>query len=270
VIMKVRIIRLITAMMLVTVTIQGVQTARADSTLWYNGDSDGRDGLVNQTGGPQNPPDGYVYDNFIVPAGQTWSLTSVFSNDLLSVTPNTAYWEIRSGVSAGNGGTLLYSGDGTDSQIATTKSYNFSGNPLLPPIAEYTNTVSVSGVTLGPGTYWLAVVPDVGGLNQLYGAAATVIDTTSGVNAIGIPPGNDGNSFLTSTFFGDNFVPLSTIEGDTTQNWDVSMGVRGTVTFSTIPEPSSIVCGLTGLVLAAGYVRHRHRKGAGPVRPMEG
>ena len=155
-IMKVRISRIILAAMLVTATIQGGQAARAGSTIWYNGDSDGRDGIVNQTG----TPDGLVYDNFIVPTGQTWTINSVFSNDLLAFAPTTASWEIRSGVSAGDGGTLVASGDGADTFTATGKSYNFNG---VVAVNEYTNTVAVSGVTLGPGTYWLAVAPDISG-----------------------------------------------------------------------------------------------------------
>ncbi len=152
----------------------GGQAARASGPLWYNGNSDGRDGYTNQTG----TPDGLVYDNFIVPAGSTWTVTSVFSNDAMSVAATTAYWEIRSGVSSGNGGTLLYSGDGADTQTATGNSYNYNG---VASMDEYTNSVNVSGVTLGPGTYWLAVVPDNSGF--YFGGPATYIDTTSGAGA---------------------------------------------------------------------------------------
>lgn len=252
---KLRLPRLAIATALMVAILQGGQAARADGALWYNGNSDGRDGYNNQTG----TPDGYVYDNFVVPAGYTWTLSSVYSNDLLSVTPSTAHWEIRSGVSAGNGGTLLYSGDGADTITATGNSYNFNG---VVPMYEYTNSVAVSGVTLGPGTYWLAVVPDVSGF--YYGGAATYIDTTSGAGAIGNPPGNDGNSYMTSSFLGLNFVPLSTIEGTTGVNWDVSMGVNGIATSTVVPEPTSMVMGLAGLVLAGGFIRGRLRKTSRP------
>ena len=162
-----------------------------------------------------------VYDDFIVPKGYTYNLTGVFSNDLMydPGAATTAYWEIRSGViSAGNGGTLLYSGDGADT-LTPTGRYE----PVIPGVFnvyEYTNLVSVS-VSLGAGTYWLAVAPDVSNQNSY-------ITTTSGTNAVGSPPGNDGNSFASSTFFGLNFVPTSdpSIEGPGT--WDYSMGVIGT------------------------------------------
>ena len=49
--------------------------ARADVTLWYNGNLDQRDAIANQTGAP----DGLVYDNFIVPSGQRFSRSLAFS-----------------------------------------------------------------------------------------------------------------------------------------------------------------------------------------------
>ena len=225
--------------LLVAAFIVNCQTVRAGGILWYNGDYDGRDALVNQTGAA----DGLVYDDFIVPTGYTFTITGVFSNNLMydPSAASTAYWEIRSGVSAGNGGTLLASGDGADSLTATGRF-----EPVIPGIFnvyEYTNQVSVS-VTLGAGTYWLAVAPDVSNQNSY-------ITTTSGANAVGSPPGNDGNSFVSSTFFGENFVPTSdpSVEGQGT--WDYSMGVIGT---AAVPEPSSFILGLVGLVTSAGCV----------------
>ena len=99
-------------------------------------------------------------------------------------------------------------------------------------------------VTLASGTYWLAVAPDVSNQNSY-------ITTTSGANAVGSPPGNDGHSFVSSTFFGENFVPTSdpSVEGQGT--WDYSMGVIGT---AAVPEPSSFILGLVGLVTSAGCV----------------
>jgi len=241
--------RVIAGLLVVAAILHG-QTAQAGGTLWYNGDYDGRDALVNQTGAP----DGLVYDNFIVPTGYTFNLTGVFSNDLM-YTPSaatTAYWEIHSGVSAGNGGTLLYSGDGADTLTATGRF-----EPVIPGVFnvyEYTNQVSVSGVTLGAGTYWLAVAPDVSGQNSF-------ITTTSGTNAVGSPPGNDGNSFTSSVFFGLNFVPTSdpSIEGPGT--WDYSMGVIGTAVaiVPVVPEPSSLMLGLVGFMASAACVWTRRR-----------
>jgi hypothetical protein len=218
--------------------------AKAGSILWYNGDVDQRDAITNQTGAP----DGLVYDNFIVPTGMTYTITGVFSNDaVLDSLGTTAYYEIRSGVSAGNGGTLLTSGDSTDNTTNTGLTFNFGG--LSYPI--YTNEVNLpSSITLGAGTYWLAVAADVG--NQ-----SNFIVTTSGANAIGTPPGNDGNSYFSSTFYGASFLPTTdpSIEGPGT--WDYSMGIIGTA--AVVPEPSSLILGLIGTITAAASVWARRR-----------
>jgi hypothetical protein len=151
----------------------------------------------------------------------------------------TAYWEIRSGVGAGDGGTLVASGDGVDNLTPTGRFEAII--PGVFNVYEYTNQVSVN-VTLTAGTYWLAVAPDVSDQNSY-------ISTTSGGNAVGLPPGNDGNSFASSSFFGWSFLPTSddSLEGPGT--WDYSMGVIGTA----VPEPSSLLLGLVGLLTTAGY-----------------
>jgi hypothetical protein len=106
---------------------------------------------------------------------------------------------------------------------------------------------------LTAGTYWLAVAPDVSNQDSF-------IVTTSGANAIGTPPGNDGNSFFSSTFFGDTFVPTSdpSIEGPGT--WDYSMGVIGSSS-TAVPEPSSLMLGLVGVIASAGFSWARRRSG---------
>jgi hypothetical protein len=236
--------RFVAGLLAAVAILHGQTTAAGGSILWYNGDYDGRDTQVNQTGAV----DGLIYDNFIVPVGTTFTITSVFSNNFMfdPGAASTAFWEIRSGVSSGNG-TLLDSGDGADTLTPTGRSIS------VPPqtINEYTNSVNVN-VTLGAGTYWLAVAPDVSNQNSFIG-------TTSGANAVGTPPGNDGNSFFSSTFLGQSFVPTSdpSIEGPGT--WDYSMGVVGTAVQTAVPEPSSFVLGLVGLVSSVGCVWARRR-----------
>jgi hypothetical protein len=219
--------------------------ARATGTLWFNGNLDQRDALVNQTG----TPDQLIYDNFIVPTGMTFTITSVFSNNAMFQfgAASTAHWEIRSGVSAGSGGTLLASGDGTDNVTSTGQT--FTGIPGV-TLNVYTNQVNGLNVTLGAGTYWLAVAPDVSNQNSF-------IVTTSGSGAIGTPPGNDGNSFASSTFLSENFLPTSdpSLEGPGT--WDYSMGIIGTA--AAVPEPSSVVLGLIGLIGSGAFARARRR-----------
>jgi PEP-CTERM motif len=233
--------------LLVAAAIVFGQSAQAGpTTLWYNGDLDGRDALTNQTGAA----DGLIYDNFIVPTGMTFTITAVFSNDLMfdSSAATTAAWEIRSGVSAGNGGTLLSSGDASDAVSATGRSLLFGGEQF----SEFTNLVQVPAITLSAGTYWLSVAPDVSNQNSF-------ITTTSGLNAVGMPQGNDGNSFFSSVFFGDSFIPISdpSIFGPGT--WDFSMGVMGTSAAIAVPEPSSLILGLAGMVTSAGCFWTRRR-----------
>ena len=78
--------------------------------LWYNGDWNGVNGLANE----ENTAIGEgefasVYDDFNVPSGG-WTLTSVFSDNLSFTHITGATWEIRQGISEGNGGTLIASG----------------------------------------------------------------------------------------------------------------------------------------------------------------
>ncbi len=226
--------------------------ARAGSTLWYNGDFDGNSALFNEV--IPSVAQGSVYDDFIVPMGQTWTIQSVFSNDQMNFAPTSlsAYWEIRSGVSPGNGGMLLASGTGSATQTAT-------GNPFAAPgQPEYTVTVSGLSVTLGPGTYWLTVDPVGGTIDD-----TSYISTTSGLNAIGMPPGNDGNSYVAGSYYignygGYDFEPA----GDYVTNLnggqpDFSMGVVG------VPEPSTLVLGLIGTLTVFGCACLRRRPRVG-------
>jgi hypothetical protein len=234
----------VTVMVLACAFLRGSPANAGSVTLWYNGDEDGRDALVNQTGSP----DGLIYDDFIVPAGDTYNITSVFSNDAMldPAAATTAIWQIRAGVSSLNGGTLVASGDGADTVTATGRNVNL-GNFVA---AEYTNQVAVN-VTLTAGTYWLAVAPDVANQNSY-------IPTTSGANAVGSPPGNDGDSFYTSTAFSDFFAPTSnpSIEGSGT--WDYSMGIIGTAqTPTATPEPFGATLLPTAGLILLGYLRRR-------------
>ncbi len=158
-----KLVRFVAGLLVATSILHGqTRQASGGSVLWYNGVMDGRDAWVNQTGAA----DGLIYDNFIVPTGSTFTITGVFSNDAMydHSAASTAYWEIRSGVSAGNGGTLLGSGDSTDTLTSTGQNFLVGG--LAIPI--YQNLVQVPTITLGAGTYWLAVAPDVSGQNSYH------------------------------------------------------------------------------------------------------
>jgi hypothetical protein len=230
--------------------------------LWYNGDYDGRTSLLNEAKVPAtntvSPPvqTSLVYDNFVVPTGQTWTITSVYSNDLVAFAapPLTATWQILSGVSAGNGGTVVASGD-TTATVTPLSGINVSG------YTAETISASVPSLKLTAGTYWLAVAPD----SQGYYGDQSFVMTTSGANSVGTPGGIDGNSYITNTYPTSgtgsyNFTPTTTAlakRGNAYPygtNIDFSMGVNGAFV---VPEPTSLVLVAVGLVGSLGWLSRR-------------
>jgi PEP-CTERM motif len=204
-------------------------------SLWYNGDwnhvnelANERNTLVSQAA---------VYDDFNVTA-TLWNVTAVFSDNVISANaPITgADWEIRTGISEGNAGTLIASGT-TNSPIVTLTGRSGMG------FNEY--MVEVTGLNvflpmLPAGQhYWLNVTPVGPGFGRSFNT------DTSGANCVGTPCGNDQNAFFNSTFFDANFTSTAN-QGQPT---DFSMGVIG----NTVPEPATVAlltCGL-GLLLIA-------------------
>jgi hypothetical protein len=216
-------------------------------TLWYNGDLDTNYtfGLSNQISPTLTAS---LYDDFIVPAGG-WTINTLYSNNIVNNSTITgAYWEIRQGVSAGNGGTLLWSGT---SLISDNVSVEATGRQSNDPFPEMTVAVTNLNFGLDEGTYWLSVTPmiisdDNGGVN---------ISPTTGANAVGF---NSGNSFTcnytaTHTIDYADVPSFLGIEGSV----DFSMGIDGTVG-SPVPLPPSILL-LASALLALGVHGFRAR-----------
>lgn len=211
-----------------------LSNAHADTVLWYNGDYAGGSGTVNENS--SNVGVANIYEDFNVTAPGGWTVQRLWSNDCMSYSGVTsAAWSIRSGLSAGFGGTIIASGTASATQTPTGRSAWWGGYP------EYTIQITGLNVYLAPGTYWLSVSPLVGSDPLSNGQYRSYISQTWGLNAVGAPAGNNGNSFMYDPPAGYYFAP-------DTFNEDYSMGVAGTV----VPEPSTLAFSAAGAMLLLG------------------
>jgi len=229
----------LTISMALAAAFAGFASARADTTLWYNGDYIGVGGAVSGGGAADEitSNQGYyrAYDDFST-GGLTWDVTRVWCNTAMRVTGVTqASWEIRSGMAPGSGGTLVASGTGTATQTPTGRSIN------LQP--EYTISVGGLDLHLAPGTYWLDVAPLVGSDPGTGGYLDSYASYTAGINAINLPPGNIANGLLDWT---SSYAPFMSV------GFGISMGVAGTV----VPEPSPAWLVLAGTGIGACVRRY--------------
>jgi len=212
-------------------------SAFADQLYFYSGDFDpnngNANGLANETDGivSGSPYGAATFENFVV--GSNITVSGLFTNNLSQLTPATGYWEIRSGVSEGNGGTLIASGDGAVTNNPTGRSgFGYT---------EYQNLVSGLSVSLAPGTYWYAVVPEC---STCFGRSFN--SNTFGLNQVGT--NNLNQQFWNSSFFGANYTNAN--------NEGVFQAFSGGV-YTSVPEPSSILMLGSGLIGVAGVIRRR-------------
>jgi len=212
-------------------------------SLWYNGDYNYVNGLANERN--TLVTQAAVYDDFNVTAPLGWNVTALFSDNLMPYgQPITgADWEIRTGISEGNAGTLIASGT-TNSPVVTPTG---RGGGFLEYMVEVTGLNVFLPMLPSGQHYWLNVTPVGNGTGRSFNT------TTSGANCVGTPCGNDQNAFFNSTYFGVYFTSTSN-EG---QPYDYSNGVIGTV----VPEPATVAlltCGVGALLIA-----FRRRRGMG-------
>ena len=199
-------------------------------TVWYNGDLNGVNGLANERNTAVTQA--AVYDDFDVTAPLGWHVTALFSDDFFNTSVTAADWEIRTGISEGNAGSLVASGT-TNSPIVT-----FTFHAQNEFMVEVTGLNVFLPMLPSGQHYWLNVTP-VGN-----GGYRSFNSTTSGMNCVGTPCGNDQNAFFNSTYFGNYFTNTSNVQGP----YDYSMGVIGTV----VPEPATVAlltCGAVALLI---------------------
>ena len=195
---------------------QATPAGSIGSVGWYNGDrQDGIPGEANWY--ISDRQFARTFDDFTVPGGG-WTIAGLFSLNTMSVSGVTeAFWEIRSGVSTGNGGTVVTSG-----RSPATQSLLYSL-----PDGENVYRVEVDGlgVQLAPGTYWLNVSPVVSPNALIASSAPSYMCPTIGANAVGNPPGNDGNAFFYSPASPQGFFQPVRNTGALGTSGDFSQGV---------------------------------------------
>ena len=182
-----------------------------------------------------------IYQNFA--SSYYISVAGLFTNNLSQITPTSGYWEIRSGVSEGNGGMLIASGTGNVTNTPTGRSgFGYT---------EYHNEVDGLYVLLSPGTYWFAVVP-----NCTTCAGRSWNTNTTGLNSVGTTIPNE--QYFNSSFFGANFTNANNYGTFPTFSSGVLVpycsGSCGLDSASDVPEPSSFILlgsGLMGAAVAA-------------------
>ena len=142
-----------------------------------------------------------TYGAVSIPTGANASVTGILVNVLATAAfdPFTATYDIRQGVSEGNGGTEVSSGSGAVAVAATGR--NAFG------YQEYTVTVTFSSVTLVPGEYWFNVTPQC--TNTLDGSCTVFrqfsSNTTQETNAVNGAWQPDNEIFWNSVYFGETW-----------------------------------------------------------------
>jgi hypothetical protein len=150
---------------------------------------------------------------FTVPAGETWEITGLFTNNLAlygvldqgNEPTSVAYWSVNRGVFPGNAGIMIDSS--TSPATSSPTGRGAFGQ------TEYTVQVTGLSISLPAGSYWFAVVPICTNPSNPYCTGVffqsdvEYLNTTP-TNAFGPPEPVDA-SFFDSPYFGRSFDPAN-------------------------------------------------------------
>jgi len=172
----------------------------------YGGDIDPNDPNANGLASEKDisVTDAEVVQAMDIPTGGSATVVRVVGNFLTigcsgGLDPKQADWDIRQGVSSGNGGTVVASG--TDKAIIGS-----TGRTAFGLTECHVETKLSNPVALSSGTYFIGLVPYcTNGGNGLCAAGQRFFlsDTTSSTNGRGFV--ETDNSFFNSSFFGTNW-----------------------------------------------------------------
>ena len=187
---------------------EGVAPTLCQPCLFYGGDLNpadpNADGMSDENtlliaGGGSS-----TYASFNVPNSLTAKVTGIFFNLQASANfdPRTASYDIRTGISEGNGGSSIASGTANTVVALTGRSYG--------GLNEYTVLVRLPvAQILGPGAYWFNVTPAcTNGAKDgsCYQGRMYLSNTTQRTNNVRGEAQSIHSMFLNSAFFGSSWV----------------------------------------------------------------